>query len=136
DAQMKSWEALSDKARKSLQSLANLGKLFILSTGTDDRENVAITRFELASGTLRKGARVRYDAEVRNFGQRPMQELAVTLSANGKPVDQRAVAKLNPGQSEVVALFFPCEEAGDARLTASLGADPLATDNTRHAVAP
>ncbi len=135
DAQTRTWESLSEKARFSLQTLGNLGKLFVLSTGTDDRENLAITRFELGSGTLRKGATVRYVAEVRNFGQRPMQEVAVTLNANDKPVDQRTIAKLNPGQSEVVTLFFNCAEAGDIRLTASLGADALVMDNTRNVVA-
>ena len=126
DAQLKSWETLSDKARASLRTLGNLSKLFILSTGTDDRENLAITRLELGSGTLRKGATVRYDAEVRNFGQRPMQEVAVTLSANEKPVDQRALVRLDPGQSAVVSLFFTCTDAGETR---------LALDNTRHVVA-
>ncbi|HLX59714.1 MAG TPA: BatA domain-containing protein [Planctomycetota bacterium] len=135
DAQVKSWEALSDKSRASLQTLGNLSKLFILSTGTDDRENLAITRFELASRVLRKGETVRYDAEIRNFGQRPVQEIAVTLSANDKAVDQRTLTRLDPGQSGVVSLYYNCTDAGEQRLTASLGADALSFDNARHVVA-
>ena len=135
DAQIKSWEALSDKSKKSMQTLSNLGKLFVISTASDDYENAAITRFELGSGALRKGATARYVAEVRNFGQRPMQEVSVSLSANDKMIDQRVIARLNAGQSEVVTLFFQCADAGDVRLTASLGPDALVIDNTRHAVA-
>jgi len=135
DAQARTWEELSDKARASLASLGELARLFVVSTAPDPGENLALTRLDLAGGALRKGATAVFEAEVRNFGARPVQSMTVRLSANGKAVDQRIIERLEPGRRQAVLLSLTCQEAGDVQLAASFGSDALPLDNERRLVA-
>ena len=137
DGQVLTWKNLSDPSKRYLKGLGTICKVFFLTAGAEkaeNAENLALTRLELASGALRKGNMVRYDAVVQNFGQKP-QRATVSLSADNHVVDQRVEDILAPGQSKTVPLHFWCSKGGDVRLTAQLGPDALTTDNTRHAVA-
>jgi len=135
DAQAATWEELSEKASLSLREIGAAAHVFFLSTASESVENVALTRFALASGTLRKGTMARYVAEVRNFGRSPKKDVAVTLLLNENPVCQRVLARVAAGEAEAVPLFARFAQAGNTRLSARLDQDPLTTDNTRHAVA-
>jgi len=135
DAQATTWQELSDKAKISLRELSQrVAKVFFLSVGTEAGENLAVTNFAAASGILRKGAIARYVAEVSNFGRQPQERVGVTLTINGKAVDQRVIDRIPPGQSKTIPLFTRLEASGDNRLTAQLGPDPLSTDNVRYAI--
>jgi hypothetical protein len=135
DGQAQSWRELSEKSRQSLTTLGGLARVFVISAAPDTGENLAVTRLELAGGGLRKGAVATFEAEVRNFGQRPVQGLTLRLKSNDKVVDQRIVERLEPGQAQPAPLYLRCEEAGTARLSAEIGPDALLLDNARYAVA-
>ena len=137
DAQASSWQELSDKVKIALHEIATAAKakVFYLSAGAESGENLAITNFALASGTLRKGAIARYVAEVHNYGRQAQDRVGVTLTLEGKAVDQRVIDRIPAGQSKTIALFARLDSVGNNRLTAQLGPDPLTTDNVRHAVA-
>ncbi|MFW6163006.1 MAG: BatA domain-containing protein [Planctomycetota bacterium] len=135
DAQATSWQELSDKARHSMANIAELGKLFILSTASQSAENVAVSHFALASGTLRQGSLARCVAEVRNCGRQPVERVTATLYLDEKPVDQRVVDRVAAGETRPVPLFTRFDRVGTARLGVRLGPDPLPTDNERSLVA-
>jgi hypothetical protein len=134
DAQATTWGGLSELARASLQSLGGKARVYFLPVAVESHENVALTRFELRSGLLRRGTSARYDLEVLNTGSRRRDNVPVSLLVNDAAVDSRVIEPLEPGQSVTVPLFARFEAAGLARLTARLGDDELAADNSRHLV--
>jgi len=103
--------------------------------GSEEAENLAITRLELASGLLRQGAMARYAVTVRNFGDQPRDGAEVVFQLEGTTVDQRTLRLLAPGEAETVSMFVPLNEPGTVKMSASLGTDPLELDNARYAVA-
>jgi len=134
DAQASTWRELSDKAKIALREMNVIAKVFFLSIGADSGENLAITNFALGSGALRKGAIARYIAEVTNFGRQPQERVGVSLTLDGKAVDQRVIDRIPAGEARTLPLFARLDAAGDTRLAAQLGPDPLTTDNVRYAV--
>ncbi len=134
DAQALTWEGLGDPTRRSIQTLARSANLFYLNAAAPGTENLGIRRFEVASGSPRQGTTARYVAEVRNYGRFEQQGASVTVSLDGEAIDRRTIGRLAPGQAVAVPLFVRFEQSGVARLTASIGADALNTDNTRYAV--
>jgi len=135
DAQARTWRSLSDTARQSLVNLDEQANILFYRVGSEGAENLTLSRFDLASGTLRQGTTARYVAVVTNHGQLPVTDAAVTLEVDGQPVDRRPLDPVQPGQTVSLPLFVRFEGAGTTRLTARLSADALETDNQRHAVA-
>jgi len=135
DAQKQDWLHLSDAARQDLKDMGSTARVFLLPIGSPNEENLAITRLELVSGTLRRGSVVRYAATIANFGKQPRRGVKAMLDVNGAPVDERRVELIKPGQSVTVPLFLPLNDAGVIRLSARLDHDELLTDNQRNAVA-
>lgn len=135
DAQASTWQELSDRARQSMKNMAALGKVYVLSTASESAENIAISNFSLASGTLRKGSMARCVAEIRNTGRQPVERAVATLFLDGKPVDQRVVDRIAGGDTRPVPLFARFDHIGTVRLKVSLGPDPLPADNERFLVA-
>jgi hypothetical protein len=137
DAQANTWDNLSDPARKSIAAMQNRGKVFFLSSGSSDRENLAITSLVHRSGALRKGGAARYVAEVLNSGAIEQRDVRVSLYLDDSQtaVASGIIEKLPAGKKEAVALYARFEKAGEVRVTAKLGNDNLVADNTRYAVA-
>ena len=135
DAQASSWQELSDKARRSLLNLGELGRVFLVSTASESAENVAVTHFALASGTLRKGSMARCIAEVRNFGRQAAERVTATLFLDDRPVDQRVLDRVPAAETVAVPLFARFGHTGSVRLAVRLGPDPLPIDNARSLVA-
>ncbi len=135
DAQANSWQRLSEKSKTALREIAQAGKLYYLSVGAETCENLTLSNFALASGTVRKGAMARFVAEVTNHGQQPQANVGVTLTLNNKAVERRVIDAIPPGQARSIPLFARLDEAGNNQLRAEIAPDPLATDNVRYAVA-
>ncbi len=135
DGQASTWADLSDAAREGLRRLSETGRVrFVLTTGGSE-SNVAITRLDPAGGQVRPGGLVRYVAEVRNAGARPVDAGHVDLLVGGEPIDRRFVGTLAPGENRAVSLYLPVTDDGTVRLEARLEADALAVDNVRYAAA-
>ena len=128
------WKNLSDAT--SLASLGNKGSLLFLPIPEESIENLAITRFDFASGSLRRGNIARYIAEVRNFGKLPSPaNTTVSLLANDQPIEQHVVT-LQGGETQAVPFFYRCDAPGDIKLTARLSQDPMPIDNERTTSSP
>lgn len=134
DAQAVTWKEVPDAARSALRELQALGTVFLLPAGAPGAENVAVTGLS-ASGLLRRGAVVRYLADVRNPGTQPARDVTVRLLVNGMPVDKQTFDSLAPGQTAAASLFALFEREGLYAVEAALGDDSLPIDNTRYLLA-
>ena len=85
DSQAATWAQVSDVTRRSIERTASSAACYFVCTPADAGDNLAITRFELASGQERRGTIARYLAEVTNTGRATQVGVAVVLSANGQP---------------------------------------------------
>jgi len=136
DGQAITWNNLHEKGRAALSEIGKEASVFLLPASTAGAENVAITRFGLVSGAMRRGTVARYVAEVRNFGRQPASSVTVRLiTADGQAGDQKIISRLEPGQMQAVPLFFRCEEGGNFALKAEISQDNLALDNVAWSVA-
>ncbi len=135
DGQATTWRNLSDATRHSLGELSALARVFVVAVEAGGQENLALVRFELASGALRMGTVARYVAHVRNQGTAPRDVGPVELLLDDALVDRQLVGRIAPGQTLSVPLYAALTHEGPARITARIGADELAVDNTRYAVA-
>ncbi len=134
DSQATSWQEVSEKVKTALGDMSQTANLFCLSIASESGENLAVTNFGLASGTLRRGAIARYVAEVTNFGRQAQERVSVGLTIEGKAVDQRVIDRIPAGEAKTVPLFARLDVAGNSRLAAQIAPDPLTTDNVRYAV--
>ncbi len=62
-------------------------------SASESAENVAVTHFALASGTLRKGSMARCIAEVRNFGRTSLAEVKSKLEELGLSLGMEPTAE-------------------------------------------
>lgn len=134
DAQAISWEKVSETARRSMEKIREAGSLVLVPTGSGDSENLALTRFVMASGTLRRNSEARYVADVRNTGRAMRSNVSVQLLLNNAAVDQRVIESIAPGKTESVSLFCRFDKAGSFAVSARLGSDALPADNARFVV--
>jgi hypothetical protein len=135
DAQATTWEKVSDGAKRLLEKIRGSGALLFVPIGSKDSENLAVTRFALASGVLRKNTVNRYVADVRNTGRIPKSNVAVQLFIGKISVDQRVIDTIAPGATESVSLFANFDQPGIFDVSVRIGDDALPLDNTRHSIA-
>ncbi|OGR95868.1 MAG: hypothetical protein A2902_01290 [Elusimicrobia bacterium RIFCSPLOWO2_01_FULL_64_13] len=107
-------------------------KVQILLPGPEEvPENAAVERMELA-GDLNSGL-LRVQAELRNYGRRPLLQLPVSLDffgPGGSPVRQSQVlVDLEPGERRTVALGAPFPPGAEVRGRVKLRADALPVDD-------
>jgi hypothetical protein len=134
DAQGKDWQRASPHFQSALSDLSEEAQVvFVPVLGTSG--NLAVINFELASGTLRKGTTARYQATVRNCGDKPVAAVQVLCRVEGVQIDTKPIPLINAGSSETVSLFVPFHNSGATRITAEVSGDLLSTDNVRHVVA-
>ena len=139
DAQAVTWGELDGAAGAALRRLDSQANTLFLPVGGPG-DNIAITGFDLASGSLRPGGTARYLATLYNAGPTPVRGVTVTLLADDRAVDARSVDVLGPGETRDVPLFYrpPLTATADAEpvsLTARLPDDAVASDNERFTVA-
>jgi hypothetical protein len=135
DSQDLSWRQLSDRVKKTVAEISRAGKVYYLASAGGSHENLAITDLQLSSGAMRAGSMVRYVAGVRNFGQRAVKNVSVTLNMDRRTADRRVVDTIGPGQTVPVPLYGKFETAGNVQVTARLERDALPMDDVRYAAA-
>lgn len=134
DMQEQDWKPRSVWLNASFKEMASHASVFMIPVGNGS-ENLSITGLELVSGVLRKGTSARYRATVRNCGTTVAQQVRVSGIINNISVDAKVIPAIAPNTSESVSLFLPFRDPGPVRITAELGEDALALDNSRYAVA-
>lgn len=133
DAQRSTWANLSERSRRTLQTLAREHRLFIVPVRDDAVENLAVTDFHLASGSLRQGEIVRFTARVANLGNASRSAVRVSLLEDGRTVDRAFISAVAPGETAAVPFFHRPAEPGPSRLVARVERDRLDADNARFA---
>jgi len=134
DAQATDWESLSEQSKASLQRITDTASLFLVPARADGEENLAVTRFQYASGSLVPSGMARFVAEIRNHGRTTHEGGEVTFHVDGQAIARRPLGTIEPGQAKAVSFFNSFDKGGDTRLNVSLNPDQLNTDNRRHAV--
>lgn len=135
DAQLGDWQSLSDQSRDSLRKLSADSRVVVVPVSSSGTENLAITEFNFAAGSLQRDGSARFAASVRNAGGSAVETATVEFLADGKLKSRQDVGRLEPGESRPVSFFTSFEEAGEVALTARLSKDDLTDDNERHAIA-
>jgi hypothetical protein len=136
DAQERDWADLSEKGRETFRRLTEKANVFVLPIKVDGEDNLSISRFYYASGSLRQGGMARFAAEVKNHGRRQTDGGTVEFLVNDQRVTRRAVGPLEAGETRTISFFYSFDKEGDVRLKASLVGrdDGLVEDNERYAV--
>lgn len=93
--------------------------------------NLAITALEPSGGAQAAGVPLSFDVTVTNYGSDKAEGVSILLQEDGQARPALSIDELAPGESETrrFAAFFPT--AGEHVVAASLGSDPVATDNLR-----
>lgn len=134
DVQAQDWRQGADRLRHALLDLSKSASLFLIPIN-GEHENLAVTKFTLISGVLRKGTRARYSVTVRNFGSMPAQGIKVNGKLNGLTVDSKVIPLIAPGSAKTISLFIQFRDSGPARIAATISGDGLEIDNTRRTMA-
>lgn len=135
DGQATTWRNLSSSTREAFSKIRRAGRAFLVAADSPSSQNLAVTQLELASGLLRVGSLVRYQAGVRNFGPDPQDNVEASLSLDDQVADKRFVGRLQPGESVSVPLYAQLTHEGILRVSARVSDDPLPEDNAAFAVA-
>ena len=134
DAQQLDWASLSGKASEALKDLTRKASVFVVPVATEGEENLSITQLRYVSGSLQKSGVARFNAQVKNEGQRKRDGGNVEFYVQDELISRRAVGPLEAGQEKAVSFFASFDSPGDIRLKAQLAGDALDDDNDRFAV--
>ncbi|MEJ6700760.1 MAG: BatA domain-containing protein [Akkermansiaceae bacterium] len=133
DLQAKDWKDSSPWLLSAFNDLSEDASVCMVPVeGKSD--NVAVTRFELVSGVLRKNTTARYRATVHNYNSQPVSDVRIKCLVDNINVDMKAIDMIPAHASETVSLFVPFNNSGSLRITAALDKDALELDNQRRIV--
>jgi len=135
DAQATDWQSLSEQAKASLRRITDSASLFLVPVDVDGEENLAVTRFEYASGSLVPAGMARFSAEVRNHGRTTHEGGEATFKVDGQAISRQSLGTIEPGGTKAVSFLTSFDKGGDTTLEFALSPDQLSTDNSRYAVA-
>ena len=133
DLQAKDWKNTSPWLRNAFKDLSNDATVFMVPV-EGQSDNVAITRFELVSGVLRKNTTARYRATVHNYNSQAVTDVRIKCLVNNVSVDMKTIRSIPANASETVSLFVPFNNSGSLRITAALDKDALEIDDQRRIV--
>ena len=133
DLQAKDWKNSSQWLRSAFKELSQDATVFFVPVDGES-DNIAVTRFELVSGVLRKDTTARYRATVHNYGNKAVSNVRIKCLVDGINVDMKTISIIPAKASETVSLFVPFNNAGSLRITAEVDKDALEMDNQRRMV--
>lgn len=110
-------------------------RVFLVSSGTQRRENVALRQFELVRPQTIAGLPAMARATVTNYSAVQRTGLKLALEIDGVPLPPAVIDAIDAGQSKAASFeaTFPVEGAHE--LTLDLGEiDGLAADNALHEI--
>ena len=134
DAQEIDWKNLSEEAKTSLKDISDKANFFVTPVEVDGTENLAITKFGYASGSLGVGGTARFTAEIKNLGGETNEGSMVTFFINGNPTQNQQIGTIAEGETKALSFFASLEGLNSANLSVRLSPDSLMNDNERHTV--
>ena len=134
DFRVRQWRTPGDLKNRLLELQRRSARLRLVNCVDSARPNLAITALDPGEGTRAAGVPLFMEVSVANFGLLPVDDVPVLLQADGTPRPAVKVGPIPPGESvrQRFAVQFP--SAGEHRVVARLESDPVAADNSRHAV--
>lgn len=132
DAQAGDWSELPPAVQDSLAGLGKKARVFVVPTGSEPEDNLAIEDLSFASGALRPSQVGTFSATVRNAGGHPVDEKTIEFLVNDQLRSRQGIGTLAPGEARDLFFNTSFESAGPVRVTARLGRDALPDDNQRH----
>ncbi len=121
----------ADELKEALARLKKTAKTFVVDVGTDDGQNLAITKLEPVSRIIGAGARAEFEVEVTNFGETKQSSVRVDCLVDRFKQETKEI-DIPPGGTEAVAFAHTFVGEGSHLVQAQLARDRLAADNTRH----
>lgn len=106
--------------------------LMLVDVGGRSTANVGVIALAPLDKSPVVGVPTRFEATVRNFGDSDVQDVTVTFTAGDAAPIHAKLATVKAGATASVPFTFTFRDAGAATLTAEIGADDLAADNTRY----
>ena len=134
DFRARQWRTPGDLKNRLHDLQQRRGLLQLINCVDSARPNLAVAALEPGEGTRAAGVPLLMEVSVANFGLLPVDDVPVLLTADGNPRPAVKVGPIPPGESvrQQFSVQFPT--AGEHRLVARLESDPVAVDNSRHAV--
>ncbi len=134
DFRSKEWNEAAE-LRQSLERLNSAGaRLHLVRCVAEARPNLALSALEAGRGTKAAGVPLPIEVGVTNFSATRARNVSVQLEENGQTRPAIVVEEIPPGGTVRRKFSVQLPTAGAHRLKAQLGADAVATDNTRFAV--
>jgi hypothetical protein len=130
DGQLVAWKQM-DRLEQLLRDQKTQVSTSIILVPSDQDQNIAVTQLRLASGLAAVNRELRFEALIKNFGSKPVENLRVTLRIDGEqPTDEQTVASLASGGSIAVPLHAKLRDAGYHIITAAVPTDHLPADDS------
>lgn len=119
-----------------LERLKETAVIEVVPLGSDNLDNAAITKVELANAyaVVTESATVR--ATIRNFAKQQRNNQLAELWIDGRRTDQQFVDLLPGDDTAPVVFKYRFQSAGDHDIEVRLGGDSLDIDNHRYLVVP
>lgn len=133
---------LTDRQRLAFANFQEIARLveehrkeirihFVLIDQPGDN-NLGVTRLTLGAGIAALNRPLRFQVEVRNFGQTEARGVRVALRVNDDPPsDEAMIDTIAPGESRTLSMFARLRAEGFHAITATLPADRLPADDAR-----
>lgn len=140
DMQKLGWDRQSAAIRAKCEEIKERATLLLVRCGSPERHihNAAISDITYPGGIPHTGTRMPFTVLVRNSGNEPVKNVAVSLSVDGQPLDQEAdvITEIEPGQTVPVTLTARLDQPGRRVITAQIKSDDIPGDNRLDRIIP
>ncbi|MHC4607409.1 MAG: BatA domain-containing protein, partial [Planctomycetota bacterium] len=135
DNQRRFWENLSkDSGLERRQVLRRLGRktqMFVIDVGEEVGPNLTIAKFRTASPVVTKSFPVRFQADVKNYGNEAITGAEIAFYIDDT-LQQTVTLNVRPGESQSISFEKRFDTTGPSAVRAELSADTLDLDNRRY----
>jgi hypothetical protein len=134
DFRAKDWRE-SEEVRGTLIGMEkNVADVYLVNCADEQRSNLAVTALRPESGTRAAGINFYMQFEVRNFGDKATEKVAVEIRTDGDEGGGVILDPIEPGRSATgrFSVFF--SQPGEHLVSVQLGSDAVDADNRRYTV--
>jgi len=134
DFRIKDWRE-TDEVRGTLAGLEkSVADVYFVNCVEQPRPNLAVTALRAESGTRTAGIHFYMHFEVRNYGDRPTEKVAVEIRTDGDAGGVVFLDPIEPGRTAAgrFSVFF--SHPGEHLVSVELEADSVEADNRRYTV--
>ncbi|PAW88969.1 MAG: hypothetical protein B9S33_03920 [Pedosphaera sp. Tous-C6FEB] len=135
DGQLAGWRQLGDiqktlKTAKEQTGEQQVSAHLVLVSDSEER-NLGVSGLVLSSGLAPLNRPLRFEAQVANYGKLEAKDIKVALLVDGASADEVTIPSVPPGGTRSVPLNTRLKTEGWHNITARIGGDRFAGDDTR-----